>query len=77
MTGVWVGDRKLGAIGVQISRGVASHGLAFNLDPDLSHFEGIVACGLEGKEAGLSATPALIAPDMGQPQHCSGPVQVM
>lgn len=46
MTGVWVGERKLGAIGVQISGGVSMHGLAFNHDPDLTLFDHIVPCGL-------------------------------
>ncbi|ONK67610.1 uncharacterized protein A4U43_C05F1870 [Asparagus officinalis] len=49
-TGVWVGDRKIGAVGVRISSGVTSHGLAFNIDPDLSYFKHIVPCGIEGKE---------------------------
>ena len=46
-TGVWVGDRKIGAIGVAISGGVSRHGLAFNVAPDLSAFDHIVACGDE------------------------------
>jgi len=50
MTGVWVGGRKMLAIGVRISRWVTSHGLAFNVDPSLEHFSWIVPCGLEGKE---------------------------
>lgn len=44
--GVWVGIDKLVAIGVRIQRGATSHGLAFNVEPDLSHYEGIVACGI-------------------------------
>lgn len=48
-TGVWVEDRKIGAIGVRISAGVTSHGLAFNIDPDLSFFDHIVPCGIVGK----------------------------
>ena len=50
MTGVWAGERKLGAIGVQISGGVSTHGLAFNHDPDLSLYDHIVPCGLRGRE---------------------------
>mmetsp|Transcript_3286 Transcript_3286/g.11921 ORF Transcript_3286/g.11921 Transcript_3286/m.11921 type:complete len:224 (-) Transcript_3286:504-1175(-) len=46
-TGVWVEDRKLGAIGVQISRGVTMHGLAFNIAPDLDNFGYIKPCGLQ------------------------------
>ena len=47
-TGVWVGDAKLAAIGVKISGGVTTHGLALNVDPDLSHFDRIVPCGMPG-----------------------------
>lgn len=49
-TGVWVGERKIGAIGVRISYGVTSHGLAFNIDPDLNYFKHIVPCGIADKE---------------------------
>ena len=46
-TGVWVEDRKIGAIGVKISQGVASHGLSVNVSTDLSFFDNIVPCGIE------------------------------
>ncbi|XP_073316895.1 octanoyltransferase LIP2, mitochondrial-like isoform X1 [Primulina huaijiensis] len=49
-TGVWVGGRKIGAIGVRISSGITSHGLAFNINPDMNYFKHIVPCGLEDKE---------------------------
>ena len=49
-TGVWVGDRKIGAIGVRISSGITSHGLAFDIDPDLKYFEHILPCGIADKE---------------------------
>jgi len=46
LTGVWVGDRKIAAIGVHISRWVTSHGLALNVSTDMSYFQYIVPCGL-------------------------------
>ena len=49
--GAWVGEKKLGAVGVRISGGVAMHGLAMNVETDLEFFrEHVVPCGLEGKE---------------------------
>jgi len=48
--GIWVatpaGDEKIAAIGVRVRRWVTYHGIAINVDPDLSHFTGIVPCGL-------------------------------
>ena len=45
-TGVWVGDEKLAAIGVKVGRGIAYHGFALNVDPDLSDFSRIIPCGI-------------------------------
>lgn len=49
-TGVWHGDDKVCAIGVRLMRArITLHGFALNCDPDLSWFDGIVACGLPGR----------------------------
>ena len=47
-TSVWVEDRKIASIGIHVSRGVTMHGLAININTDLSYFENIISCGIEG-----------------------------
>ena len=46
-SGAWVGDAKVAAVGVHISRWVTSHGFALNLNTDLNYFQYIIPCGLK------------------------------
>jgi lipoyl(octanoyl) transferase len=50
LTGIWVGAKKIGSIGVGIKRWTTCHGFALNVCPDLSYFHGIVPCGIAGCE---------------------------
>lgn len=48
-TGAWVGGRKIGSVGIACRRWVTWHGLALNVEPDLSYFEQINPCGFEAR----------------------------
>ncbi len=45
-TGVWVGNEKIAALGIKVSRWATMHGFAFNVNPDLSYFDRIIPCGI-------------------------------
>jgi lipoate-protein ligase B len=46
LTGVWLGEEKIGALGVRVRRWVTTHGFALNVNCDLSYYDGIVPCGI-------------------------------
>jgi lipoyl(octanoyl) transferase len=78
--GLWVGtgaeEAKIAAIGVRVKRWVTLHGFSVNVDPDLSHFAGIVPCGIRefgvtslaklGKSARMAALDAALAANFPQ-----------
>ena len=59
--GIWVrhpgGENKIAAIGIRVRRGITFHGVSLNVNPDLSHFDGIVPCGVT--EHGVTSLAAL------------------
>jgi len=62
--GIWVarrdgGDDKIAAIGVRLRRWVTYHGVSLNVAPDLSHYSGIVPCGISPNEGGVTSLAAL------------------
>lgn len=76
-TGVWVGSDKIAAIGVKVSHWVTMHGLAFNVNTDLSFFDRIIPCGifdkgvtslerLTGKKVPMDEISALLTENFGR-----------
>jgi lipoyl(octanoyl) transferase len=53
--GVFVGEAKIASIGIRIRHWVSFHGVSLNVDPDLTHFAGIVPCGLDAPVTSLAA----------------------
>jgi len=62
-TGIWLGPRKIAAIGVAVRRWTAYHGFALNVDPDLAHFGGIVPCGIGAADGTVTSMRA----ELGRP----------
>ncbi len=46
-SGVWVGSHKIASVGIAIEHGITRHGIAINVDPDLSFYDVIIACGIK------------------------------
>jgi lipoyl(octanoyl) transferase len=68
--GVWVGDAKICAFGVHVRHGVAIHGFALNVSPDLDHFATIVPCGMP--DAQVTSIAALLGQPPGPHQLVPG-----
>lgn len=57
-TGIWLGTRKVAAIGVAVRRWVTYHGFALNVSPTLAHFDGIVPCGIAATDGTVTSLAA-------------------
>ena len=64
LTGIWIGPRKIAALGVAVRRWVTYHGFALNVSPDLAHFGGIVPCGIAATEGTVTSLRAELGRDV-------------
>jgi len=62
MTGVWVQDDKICAMGVRLSRWVSMHGFALNIEPDMKYYDGMIPCGIQ--EFGITSLYELLEEDI-------------
>ncbi|MCF7688572.1 MAG: lipoyl(octanoyl) transferase LipB, partial [Cephaloticoccus sp.] len=58
LTGIWLGQSKVAAIGIAVKRWVAYHGFALNVNANLAHFNGIVPCGISATEGSVTSLQA-------------------
>ena len=60
LTGIWLGDRKVAAIGVAVRRWVAYHGFALNVNANLAHFQGIIPCGIAATDGTVTSLQEML-----------------
>jgi lipoyl(octanoyl) transferase len=68
-TGVWIGEKKIAAIGIKVSRWITMHGFAFNINTDLALFNGIIPCGIGDKDVTSLQSESGESKDMNEVQE--------
>ncbi len=71
MTGIWLGPRKIAAIGIAVKKWTAYHGFALNVNTDLAAFDGIVPCGI------TDGTVTSMSRELGRPVEEAGVKRVL
>jgi len=64
LTGIWLGTRKVAAIGVAVRRWVAYHGFALNVNANLAHFQGIVPCGIASNDGTVTSLQEMLGHEL-------------
>lgn len=64
LTGIWIGERKVAAIGVAVRRWVAYHGFALNVNANLAHFQGIVPCGIASTDGTVTSLQEMLGREL-------------
>ena len=63
-TGVWVGMKKIAAIGIALKQRVTFHGFAFNVNTNISHFDWIIPCGISDSSRGVTSLSRILGRNM-------------
>jgi lipoyl(octanoyl) transferase len=64
LTGIWLGSRKVAAIGVAVKRWITYHGFALNVNANLDHFQGIIPCGIASTDGTVTSLQEMLGHEL-------------